>query len=650
LDLYNYKFMPLDWLIENATGNDSQAQLELYIRYKYGKNDFGSEKNQKNLEEALKWCELSANNNNDIAQLNLAQECLDGDNIPKDYQKALYWLTKSAENSNSKAQYLIGLFYFDEKYIKRNLQKALFWLIKASENNDAAASLTLGKLYYEGQLVNRDITKAIHFLEKRGYYSYNEAMFYLGLCYLYSDESTDLMREGIHLLNESARQEYAYSQYALSLCYSYGFGVDNNLEIAWMYLNKAVSNGYTQACFIDVNLIRNKILEKHGGRITEEEEEDFENEVSREYWNWIQEACNLNDIKALQIFGDYYLKKGEISAAINYFYRADQAFDGKQSVERTELILDKDWYFDGGFYLTKQKITLENTSCLKIKKCFDKIFSTNYLSSSLDTLTDVYRTSNIPVDVLKEMSKKFCNNENYRFASYVVKANQKNHIAQYKLALLFYNKINSPDSDNHVYSIIWSIIAWLNYKIINKKMLSREFDDSLLNRIESIIIESLRLLSVRQISLLLRFEYKKYIVEYKNPKKSINDYLNELDGKAKTNFEMNKEIENYINSSSGLFFAYYNVHITFASHIMKEYYPECYFYAIIVYIAAINGCIEMEDVENDSTYQDGDTYKSRVDLLDKLDFRSVTDELEYLLSNLFNLLSGNDIHFILTYI
>ena len=144
------------------------------------------------IEEAMKYYEMAAKQNNTIGMTNLANLYLRENKLKKakpllvkaaekeygyaqyllamnffyykqeNNKEALYWLEKSASNDEPEALYQLGLYYAE----KADLAKAIKYYQRAAELNNAEAALELYYIYGEGFGVEQDEDKALFFLKK----------------------------------------------------------------------------------------------------------------------------------------------------------------------------------------------------------------------------------------------------------------------------------------------------------------------------------------------------------------------------------------------------------------------------------------------------------------------------------------------------
>ena len=118
------EFLPL------AEEGDHLAQFFLGYFYKNGLSV------EKNLDQAIKWYELSAKKGNPYAQNNLALMYEKGIGFSINQEKALQLYKLSAEQGYSLAQYNLGVMYLNGKGVDKDLINGYMWFSLSSLNGD----------------------------------------------------------------------------------------------------------------------------------------------------------------------------------------------------------------------------------------------------------------------------------------------------------------------------------------------------------------------------------------------------------------------------------------------------------------------------------------------------------------------------------
>ena len=113
-----------------AEEGDNLAQFFLGYLYKNGLSV------EKNLDQAIKWYELSAKKGNPYAQNNLALMYEKGIGFSINLEKAFKLYKLSAEQGYSLAQYNLGVMFLNGKGVDKNLIDGFMWFSLSSFNGD----------------------------------------------------------------------------------------------------------------------------------------------------------------------------------------------------------------------------------------------------------------------------------------------------------------------------------------------------------------------------------------------------------------------------------------------------------------------------------------------------------------------------------
>lgn len=189
-DLKNLDFLELKKL---ADLGDAEAQYLIYRAYLHG------EKVGKNIEKAIYYCNLAADNNhptalailadlslsnrefdkaielfnrayekgNDFAGFRLGTFLLYGSgDSPIDKEKGFALISETAKKGIEEAECELGICYMMGNATQVNSSEAFNWLKKAAEKGYSKAQEKLGLLYYNGFGTNKDKEKAAYYYEK----------------------------------------------------------------------------------------------------------------------------------------------------------------------------------------------------------------------------------------------------------------------------------------------------------------------------------------------------------------------------------------------------------------------------------------------------------------------------------------------------
>lgn len=171
--------------------------------------------------KALKYLNLAAEQDNDIALYTLGRYYSDAENPSYDIHAAIHFLEKSADNSNSYSQCLLGKIYLEET--NQNVALALKYLSLAAEQENDVALYTLGQFYCNKENPSYDIHTAIHFLKKSADKGNAYALAKLGSIHLWGSHT--LIPKDIDLgkkyLLEAVSHGNTYAQDTLNMYENY---------------------------------------------------------------------------------------------------------------------------------------------------------------------------------------------------------------------------------------------------------------------------------------------------------------------------------------------------------------------------------------------------------------------------------------------
>lgn len=222
-----------------------QGQFQLGLMYQLG---IGV---KKNIEEAVKYYQLAATQNNAKAQYALALLALTGKGIDKDYKEAEDWLTKSALSGNVDAQYLLGQLYefgygeSDSKnYIAKDLVAAKTMYGLAATNDSTKAQYSLAQLYISGLLSQKNAQDQMknfqmaYALFKQASATIPEAKLDLAFFYLNAKQLQENQQWAFTVANDqiSANKENAQEKTLLTFLREHGMdSTQNKNEILTLY-------------------------------------------------------------------------------------------------------------------------------------------------------------------------------------------------------------------------------------------------------------------------------------------------------------------------------------------------------------------------------------------------------------------------------
>jgi TPR repeat protein len=155
------------WLLSAARQSHAGAQFNLGLLYQSGSVPLSSDlmavyeessSPELNLQQAVKWYKLSADQGHGAAQNNLAALYFRGKGIEQSNELALKWYTEAANQDVIDAQYNLGLLNEQGIGTILNLEEALFWHSKAANQGYFPSQQRLPFLYQQIETFNNSLT------------------------------------------------------------------------------------------------------------------------------------------------------------------------------------------------------------------------------------------------------------------------------------------------------------------------------------------------------------------------------------------------------------------------------------------------------------------------------------------------------------
>src|SRR5260370_24312594 len=116
--------------------------------------------------EWVKSYRKAAEQNDAIAQFNLAFAYANGRGVAKDDAEAVKWYRRAAEQNLAQAQYNLGFAYANGRGVAKNYAQAVKWLRKTAGHSNVQAETALGYCYATGQGVAKEHTEAAKWYRK----------------------------------------------------------------------------------------------------------------------------------------------------------------------------------------------------------------------------------------------------------------------------------------------------------------------------------------------------------------------------------------------------------------------------------------------------------------------------------------------------
>lgn len=236
-------------LEQQAILGNSSAQFDIAVMYQYG---IGVEKNA---QQALKFYQLAADQQDLQAEYNLGLLYLLGTDMQPDYTKATDWLTDAAFKGNDYAQYALARIYdygyrdvANQEVIPANLEKAMAMYNLAAANGSGFAQyrlaeilvrqnhagMSLDELQKQNQLIKDLYTSAVKAEVK-------DAQLPLAF-YDAMDTNQQKQQQAFDVAKQAAESGNQEAALLLGLMYDRGIAVKANQDDALYWYKKAKEN------------------------------------------------------------------------------------------------------------------------------------------------------------------------------------------------------------------------------------------------------------------------------------------------------------------------------------------------------------------------------------------------------------------------
>ena len=185
-----------------------------------------------------------AKNNDEIAQYRLGVRYEKGINIEENIIEAIKWYQLSANQDYEPAQYVLGNIFFYGKGVEKDFKEAVKWYKKAAENGNAVCQDLLAFMYLNGEGVEKNVKEAIYLLKQSAEQGFSRGQHNLGVMYLNGIGVQKNYEEAAKWFRKSAEQGFAAAQHNLGMCYSVGAGVPVDKKEADKWFEKAKKNEF----------------------------------------------------------------------------------------------------------------------------------------------------------------------------------------------------------------------------------------------------------------------------------------------------------------------------------------------------------------------------------------------------------------------
>lgn len=144
---------------------------------------YNGENGEKNLKKAIEIFQKLADLGYPPAIYNIGISFNTGNGVVFDKQKAVEFFKRSYELGYGSGAYQLGYMYAEGDGVPKNMYSALDWFVKGAELGDVECQFTLGQIYHLGMGVDVDYEKAIKWYKLAVEQNYGEAYNNLGVIY-----------------------------------------------------------------------------------------------------------------------------------------------------------------------------------------------------------------------------------------------------------------------------------------------------------------------------------------------------------------------------------------------------------------------------------------------------------------------------------
>ncbi len=163
-------------------------------------------------------------------------------NVPE----AMKWLDKSAQTGFPLACWRYGMHYLYGEGVEQDYKAANRWFKEAAKEDQPGALYELGRMYLHGVVEEQDGREAFkHFRLSAD--EYPPSMEMLGICYCHGIGCSQDEVKGFKCFQEAAEQGNVAAMYDLGVCYRRGEGVEPDIDKAIEWYEKAIELGHAEA-------------------------------------------------------------------------------------------------------------------------------------------------------------------------------------------------------------------------------------------------------------------------------------------------------------------------------------------------------------------------------------------------------------------
>lgn len=228
------------------------AQLE----YRIGSMLLCGEGIEKDVDEAMRWFQMSAKSGNPYAEYQMAELFEEGTKVPKADATGLYaealssFLLLDQKNPDAMAEYRIGSMYLAGKGTKRDPKEAIHWFERSAQKGNHYAEYQMAELYLDGTKVTKDeihaqdlFTNALQgFLDQENGNPDAQLEYSIASMYLNGHGTRKNVQESIRWFEQSMEKGNHYAEYQMAELYQEGIEISKDEELAQHLFSHALQD------------------------------------------------------------------------------------------------------------------------------------------------------------------------------------------------------------------------------------------------------------------------------------------------------------------------------------------------------------------------------------------------------------------------
>ena len=193
--------------------------------------------------EDIAFLKASAEQNNTMAILLLADCYKNGWGTEQDFDQVFYWSKRGAEQGDLQCMISLSNCYHNGEGTEPDLEESFRWNMKAAEGGEPSGMLNVAISYEDGLGVEADPAQAFAWYKKSAEAGNDLAMYNLARCYLTGVGTERDPENAFAWTRKLADTGNAMGMYNLGLMYQNGFGTAEDPESAYEWYKKAARAG-----------------------------------------------------------------------------------------------------------------------------------------------------------------------------------------------------------------------------------------------------------------------------------------------------------------------------------------------------------------------------------------------------------------------